>query len=307
MAALGHANIATAIDLQTIAMAAGAVSGFTGARDEADKGLADKNPLADPARASLVTKLGSSAAGILSFLAAMFFTAGFSLAYLLPLMPFMRYFFAVLSWLAAVLEAVVAIPLVALGHLNPAGEGLPGQSAKNAYFFVFNIFLRPTLIVFGLVFGLMLFMLATSFLNFGYATAVDNASLGASWSVAAIGKIVYQILYIAILYVCANHSFQLIDHLPKHALTWMNAQGQAIPEMGNVDKIEGIGQGLTAYLGNQMMSQASAGAAAAGSAAGSLAGPRPGAGPTHSGPAGHLPLASPAGKAAPTPPAPPKP
>ena len=84
-------------------------------------------------------------AGILGFIALIFLACGFALAYILPMFAYARFFFAVLVWVAAMLEAVVAVPLIALAHLNPEGEGLPGQSARNAYFYVFNFSCAPFL------------------------------------------------------------------------------------------------------------------------------------------------------------------
>ena len=105
--------------------------------------------------AGINNEIVSFFASLFSMIAMIFFTCGYTLAFVVPLLPFFRFFFNVLTWIASVLEAVVAIPLVALAHLNPEGEGLSGQSAKAAYFMIFNIFMRPVLTVFGLVAGLL--------------------------------------------------------------------------------------------------------------------------------------------------------
>ena len=50
------------------------------------------------------------------FLAATMFVAlGITLQYMVPLYPFMVFTFGVISWLAMVIEAMAAMPLVALG------------------------------------------------------------------------------------------------------------------------------------------------------------------------------------------------
>jgi conjugal transfer/type IV secretion protein DotA/TraY len=103
----------------------------------------------------------SAVSALLDFVATVFLSCGFVLAFVLPMFPFTRFFFAVLSWLGSIVEAVIAMPLVALAHLNPEGEGLPGQ-AKQGYLFVFSIFLRPILSVFGLVAGLLMFLIAVN-------------------------------------------------------------------------------------------------------------------------------------------------
>jgi hypothetical protein len=52
-------------------------------------------------------------ASAFGFISLIFFACGFW-AFIVPLMPYFRFFFNVVTWLASLLEAVVAIPLVAL-------------------------------------------------------------------------------------------------------------------------------------------------------------------------------------------------
>lgn len=240
MSFLGHANIKTAFDIAAVGAAASAVSGIASL-------FAGANPLV-----GLAGGIVGAAAPLAFFLALIFWTTGFILAFMIPLMPFMRFFFAVLSWVAGVFEAIIAVPLIALAHLNPEGEGLPGQ-AKTAYFYVFNLFLRPVLTVFGLLCGLILFLVALSFLNYAYAIAVAGAG-GTAFGLITMEKLLYSILYVAILYICANHAFQLIDHIPQQALTWMGSQGQGMAKMGDVDRVESFGTAAAGYMGAQALS-----------------------------------------------------
>ncbi len=216
----------------------------------------------------MVGAAGSAIGSLMMFIALIFWTAGFVLAFLLPVMPFMRFFFAVIAWVAAIVEAIIAIPLVALAHLSPEGEGLSGEKAKAAYFFVFNLFVRPVLVVFGLICGLIMFMIALSFLNYGYAIAVAGAGATAS-GYATLSRLIYSILYVGVLYVTSNHCFMLIDHLPEQALRWMGAQGQAIPKMGDAERIENIGTVISGYAGQQAMGQLSSNAEKIGKSVGS--------------------------------------
>ena len=77
-------------------------------------------------------------------------TAGFILFYIVPFMPFIYFFFAVGGWIKGIFEAMVGVPLWALAHLRIDGNGLPGQAAVAGYFLIFEVFLRPILIIFGL-------------------------------------------------------------------------------------------------------------------------------------------------------------
>ena len=66
---------------------------------------------------------------------------GFVLYYILPFMPFIYFFFAVGSWVKAIFEAMVGVPLWALAHLKIQGEGLPTQSALTGYLLIYPQFL----------------------------------------------------------------------------------------------------------------------------------------------------------------------
>ncbi len=157
-----------------------------------------------------------------------FFMAGFQAAFIVPLLPFFRYFFNILTWIVSLMEAVIAVPLVALAHLNPGGEGLAGQSAKSAYFMIFNIFLRPILMVFGLIFGLILFTISLVLLNATYALAVNgtNGNLNGQQTqlisgIPTIGRLIFTLIYGACVYVCANNCFKPIGAFPEYALRWI--------------------------------------------------------------------------------------
>jgi len=160
---------------------------------------------------------------VLTTISTILFGVGYTLAFVVPLMPFLRFFFNVLTWVVSLLEAVVAIPLVALAHLNPEGEGLPGPSAKAAYFMIFNLFLRPVLTIFGLICGLIVFLVAIAFLNQTFSIAVAGTA-AMYHGYATLSRILYTLTYGATVYVCANNCFKPIGMFPEYAMRWIGAQ-----------------------------------------------------------------------------------
>jgi conjugal transfer/type IV secretion protein DotA/TraY len=269
LVSLGHSNLSVAINLIEAAIAGKALGGIGGAVaglvGGAIGGLAAGAPTvagalpAAAAGASLGAAFGgavgalmSAAAGIVEFFAFVFFTCGFVLAFLLPMFPFTRMFFAVLSWIGAIIEAIIAIPLVALAHLNPEGEGLPGASGKQAYFYVFNLFLFPVLTVFGLVAGLLVFMIAANFMTYAYNLAVASSG-GTAYGHEVMSKLLYSVLYVATIYICANHAFAMITHVPQNALKWMGASGQSMPALGDASHLAQTETMVAGYLGKEGM------------------------------------------------------
>lgn len=172
------------------------------------------------------TALFANLVGMMLFvIATAGFGAGMLLFYVLPLMPFIRSMFAIVGWLLNVLEGIISIPLVAVAHLSTKGEGISGDMARTAYFMVLSIFLRPALLIVGLITALMMFTLAVGILNDMYKSAV----LG--WRGAATGEaggglsiVVYTVMYAVIAYMLCNLCFKLIEEIPNKAMTWIGQQ-----------------------------------------------------------------------------------
>ena len=159
--------------------------------------------------------INSSIASIIS--------AGVTLAFVLPLLPFIRFTFGILTWIMSMFEAVIAIPVVALAHIKMDGEGLAGPMARNAYMLVLQVFLRPVLMIFGLVLALVLFNVMIVILNEFYAGAARSVESGGNMS--SIAMCAYTIIYGLLAYGLANASFKAIDLIPSQCLQWIGASG----------------------------------------------------------------------------------
>jgi len=277
MVRLGHANLNTSYDLlQDIIggelIGKGALAGVSliPAITGWASGAGSQNRWINGMRAgtNATTALGNGAIDIIvslvSFMGLIFFAGGFTLAYFLPLIPFLRFFFNILTWVVMVLESVIMMPLVALAHLNPEGDGLPGANAKNGYFFLFGIMLRPVLMVFGLICGLLIFLTAVAFMNQLYSIAVIGIlGVGQSGSVF-ISRVIFSIFYVVLLYIAANNSFKLIHAFPDHAMAWIGGPSVPSESIGEAQEFTSLGPAISSYAGSSMFSAAKQGANALG-------------------------------------------
>lgn len=172
---------------------------------------------------------------------------GFVLYYVLPLLPFVYFFFGFSGWVKAVFEAMVAMPLWAVAHIKIDGEGLPGPWATNGYFLLFEIFLRPTLLIFGLIASLHIFTALVNGLNDSFHLVVLNATgYDMEHNMAAptvslphtnptgpqgtidfmrgpLDEFFYTVIYAVLVYMLALGNFKLIDQVPNAILRWMGA------------------------------------------------------------------------------------
>lgn len=173
---------------------------------------------------------------------------GFILYYVLPLMPFIYFFFAFSGWIKSIFEAVVAMPLWAVAHIRIDGEGLPGPLATNGYFLLLEIFLRPSLIIAGFILSVGIFTALVNVLNSAFPLLVSvvgggdvtlaadiNAPLSTSiipttgpnleqrldYIRKPVDEFFYTIIYVIMVYMFALSSFKTVDAVPNNIMRWM--------------------------------------------------------------------------------------
>ena len=140
---------------------------------------------------------------------------GLTLAFVVPMIPWLMFLAGVLGWLVLVCEAVVAFPFWMLGHLTFAGEGMHGR-ATEGYSLLFSIVMRPFLMVLGLFVGSFVFTAASWLIRqtFGLAAGFVLAN---GWLVTnVIGVAVLLTIFTLTHIVSALLSFRMISLLPHH-------------------------------------------------------------------------------------------
>lgn len=175
-------------------------------------------------------------------------SAGFILYYLIPLMPFIYFFFAVAAWLKGIFEAMVGVPLWALAHLRIDGDGIPGNAAMTGYLLILEIFLRPIMIVFGLIASSLIFSAMAKVLNEMWSLVVENltgfdqaAAEAAGYPLTdirfwrtPIDEFFYTVIYVIIIYMMAIASFKLVDLIPNYIMRWLGQSVETFAEgVGN--------------------------------------------------------------------------
>lgn len=237
-----------------------------------------------------------AASSILLSIASITITMGFVLFYVLPFMPFLYFFFAVGGWIKGLFEAMVGVPLWALAHLRIDGEGLPGDAAMSGYYLIFEIFLRPILIVFGLLASVIIFAAMVKVLNEIFSLVVVNlaghdqnsrtlcgqlpgntAGTGSGSGTAGgneatafmrgpIDELFFTIIYAIIVYMIGMSCFKLIDLVPNNILRYMSASVNTFNDTAS-DPAEGLITKLSVggkYVSGQVMDIGSKAAGAVG-------------------------------------------
>lgn len=163
--------------------------------------------------------------------------AGLVLAYLLPAIPFIRFLFGILSWMLAVIEAVLAITVFAAAHITREdSDTFLTRQTRMGWLFLPGLVLRPVLMIFGLVLGYLAFTALIGLLNAVWVPLMQLAHAQAAAS--PLGFLAMLVIYTMIAWTAANASFKLIDILPSHVLMWIG--GAAGIDAGGS---EGVGLG----------------------------------------------------------------
>jgi hypothetical protein len=192
----------------------------------------------DKAAMELFLPLGSA-------LMTVVFTTGVILAVYVPFMPFLLFLFGAIGWLIAVIEAMVAAPLVAMGVTHPEGHDLLGKS-EQGLMLLLGIFVRPVLMIVGLFFAIVLANTALKLLNLGFLFALLQFYTSLSKSVLEIDAskvegFVYVVSSVGIMTVYAyvvvailEQVFSLIYQIPDRILRWIGGPQEGAGSAGQM-------------------------------------------------------------------------
>ncbi|MBO1360180.1 DotA/TraY family protein [Acetobacter sacchari] len=138
---------------------------------------------------------------------------GLTIAFVLPMVPFVMWIAGITGWLVLVCEAMVAAPLWMLAHMTLGGEGLHGN-ARQGYALVFEVLFRPTLMLFGLFLGYFVFDASSWLVHETFGVAAGFA-LSHGWLVSNfLGMLLLVWMFVLLHMILAGVSFRLIAIVP---------------------------------------------------------------------------------------------
>ncbi|MBU2766884.1 DotA/TraY family protein [Acidithiobacillus ferrivorans] len=167
------------------------------------------------------SKLFSFFSGPVLILVMLLAVIGFELAFYLPIAPAILFGFAVVEWLIAVIETLLAAPLWAAAHAMPTGDGFTGDHGKKGYAFLMALLVRPVLTVFGLFIALSIMSTVVYFMALSFNVAFASANTGFNGPYDTIMELV---LLAGVMLVTVNKAIQVITRLPSTVLNWIGGE-----------------------------------------------------------------------------------
>ncbi|MDX2164153.1 MAG: type IVB secretion system protein DotA [Gammaproteobacteria bacterium] len=190
---------------------------------------------------------------------------GLTMSFYIPMIPFILFSFGVIGWFIAVVEAILAAPLVALGISHPEGSNPILGKADPAVGLMINVFFRPTFMIFGLLFGMMVTYVGLWLVNQGFGYAFSQATATATDPFKPLACI---IIYTSIAIQIIQKGFSLIHVIPDQVLRWINMRVEGMG--GEAQAEQAIRSGVESGSGEtgKSMEGATTGSGETGSAIG---------------------------------------
>jgi len=181
-----------------------------------------------------VVSVAAMLTGLINGLGAILYINGVMMAYYLPVIPAIIFAFGVLGWLLGVFESILAAPIVALGIASPSANSELFGKAEPAVMLLLNIFLRPTLMLFGFIGGIILsavgFWIFSTVFNlssiiFGF---LSHYQINIDWIMKLMVFLcaIFSIYCGCVVFIFQK-SFSLIHVLPDKIMRWLSGGMQS--------------------------------------------------------------------------------
>lgn len=169
-----------------------------------------------------------------TILLAIVWVEGIVMALYIPMIPYLVFTFASITWIILVIEALLAAPLVGLSLVVPSEDEM--GKATTGIVILFALFMRPPLMIMGFLFSMKLIIVAFTMITFGFlATLQFSVQLG----IGLFGFIAVIFLYMGVVTAVIHECFSLIYKIPDQAMRWIGAQGSGADEMSKVKGLKG--------------------------------------------------------------------
>lgn len=168
-------------------------------------------------------------------------------AYILPMIAFLIWFYAIIAVVSVAAELVIAAPVAAFMHVRADGDELINDRQRTIYVMAFNALLRPSLLLFGLATANLVFSAMCNFLNQTYGMAVSTTN-GDS-VVGVVGWMTMTVMVFYLHYQLVLRSMHLITAVPSTVAELIGARDQSRDEQENTRQVFGAVANISTRAG----------------------------------------------------------
>jgi conjugal transfer/type IV secretion protein DotA/TraY len=196
--------------------------GGTAAQAESDSLWGEFAGLITGGGAQVAGKTGGEllkqAGSVLTTLAAPLLAIGMVMSIYIPLIPFITWFSGLTTWLAVIVESIIASPIWSMAHAEGDGEGM-GRRSEHGYLFLLNVMFRAPLMVVAFFVAAAATVIMGTVLFMFFGTAIANAAGNSMVGLLSIGGNL--IILCGMMILIVQTSFNLIHIIPDQVLGWI--------------------------------------------------------------------------------------
>lgn len=152
---------------------------------------------------------------------------GFTLSFVLPMMPFIMWMGVFLGWLIMAVEAVIISSMWAVYHLHPNGDDLTGKGA-NGYSLVLSLMLRPTFAVFGMIASINILYVLGTLINKVFSSAFLMSQTDSNIIMMLISLIAFPLIYCGMMWMIVRKCMSITSSIADELLKWFGGQGSSL-------------------------------------------------------------------------------
>lgn len=152
---------------------------------------------------------------------------GFTLSYVLPMMPFIMWMGVFLGWLIMAVEAVIISSMWGVYHLHPNGDDLTGKGA-NGYSLVLSLMLRPSFAVFGMIASINILYVLGTLINKIFTSAFLLSQTDSNIIIMLIGLIAFPLIYGGMMWMVVRKCMSITSSIADELLKWFGGQGASL-------------------------------------------------------------------------------
>ncbi len=172
-----------------------------------------------------------SITGIVTVMITALFFFGATLSTYVPMIPYITWTTSVVNWFVLVFESVIAGPLFAVAHIHPDGDDAVGKAGPG-YMMILSLIMRPTLMLFGLVGGMLLTQPIVGIINVSFMTVV--AGVQSDSLTGIVSFLTYVAIYTITMTTVVHIVFSLIHWIPDNILRWLGGHASGLADAQRV-------------------------------------------------------------------------
>lgn len=206
--------------------------------------------------------LAAAAASIFVTFIPMLLVTGFICSWLIPSLPMLIIISGLISWLVLCIEAILISPMIAVMMLSNNGDDLMGGASQGSKL-ILSLFLKPVLMVFGVVASIALLQIIGDFIQSIFQDAFLSMNEDGNTLILICSSVFGSLIYGYFVFSIIKRIFNLIHELPDGLMKWTT--NSDIQLGSTAGQVTGGGNNI-GIAGAAIMNKVGAGAGALGNA-----------------------------------------